>query len=72
MATLPLLTRRSCALLRRRDKVTLASVINNNTDSAQEVQATLQATGVTFESAETQTVTIEAGFTRTRRVERYD
>jgi uncharacterized protein YfaS (alpha-2-macroglobulin family) len=62
MATLPLLTR---PVVPRffvvGDKVTLASVINNNTDSAQEVQATLQATGVTFLSAETQTVTIEAG-----------
>ena len=62
MATLPLLTR---PVVPRffvvGDKVTLASVINNNTDAAQEVQATLQATGVTFQSAETQTVTIEAG-----------
>ncbi len=36
-------------------------MINNNTSSAQQVEATLQASGVTFESAETQTVTIEAG-----------
>jgi uncharacterized protein YfaS (alpha-2-macroglobulin family) len=62
VSTLPLLTR---PVVPRffvvGDRVILASVINNNTNAAQEVDATLQATGVTFESAETQTVTIEAG-----------
>jgi hypothetical protein len=62
MSTLPLLTR---PVVPRffvvGDKVVLASVINNNTNAAQDVQATLQATGVTFESAATQAVTIEAG-----------
>jgi hypothetical protein len=61
MSTLPLLTR---PVVPRffvvGDRVVLASVINNNTEQAQNVKATLQATGVTFESDAAQTVTIEA------------
>ncbi len=62
VSTLPLLTR---PVVPRffvvGDRVTLASVINNNTDAPQQVEATLQASGVTFESDATQTVTIDAG-----------
>ncbi|NDJ77478.1 MAG: hypothetical protein GYB65_14595, partial [Chloroflexi bacterium] len=62
MSTLPLLTRPVAPrFFVVGDRVTLASVINNNTDGPQEVQATLEATGVTFESETTQTVTIAAG-----------
>ncbi|MBN1201518.1 MAG: Ig-like domain-containing protein [Anaerolineae bacterium] len=62
MSTLPLLTRPVAPrFMVVGDRVTLASVINNNTDAAQEVEATLQATGVTLESDVTQRVTIEAG-----------
>jgi len=42
------------------DRVTLASVINNNTGAAQTVEATLRAEGVTLETDATQTVTIDA------------
>lgn len=41
------------------DRIQLAAVINNNTDSAQRVNATLQAEGVTLEDPATQTVTVE-------------
>lgn len=62
MSTLPLLTR---PVVPRffvvGDRATLASVINNNTDEPQDVQATLEAEGVILESDATQTVTIEAG-----------
>ncbi len=61
MSTLPLLTRPvTPRFFVVGDRVTLASVINNNTDAPQTVQATLQATGVTLESPTTQTVTIDA------------
>lgn len=43
------------------DRVQLGAVVNNNTDSAQTVDVTLDATGMTLESDATQTVTIEAG-----------
>ncbi len=43
------------------DRVQLAAVVNNNTESAQTVQVSLDAGGVTLESDATQTVTIEAG-----------
>ncbi len=59
MSTLPLLTRPvTPRFMVVGDHVTLASVINNNTDQPQQVQATLEATGVTLESDATQTVTI--------------
>ncbi len=62
ISTLPLLTR---PVVPRffvvGDRATLASVINNNTDQAQTVEARLEASGVTFESEATQTVTIEPG-----------
>ncbi len=62
VSTLPLLTRPVAPrFFVVGDKVTLASVINNNTDGPQTVQATLQASGVTFASPETQSVTIDAG-----------
>lgn len=62
MSTLPLLTRPvTPRFFVVGDRVTLASVINNNTDAPQEVQATLEASGVTMESEATQTVTIDAG-----------
>ena len=62
VSTLPLLTRPvTPRFFVVGDRVTLASVINNNTDEAQTVQATLEAEGVTLESDVTQTVTIEAG-----------
>ncbi len=43
------------------DRAVLAAVINNNTETAQTVQATLEADGVSFLSDPTQTVTVEAG-----------
>lgn len=62
VSTLPLLTR---PVVPRffvvGDRATLASVINNNTDAPQTVEARLEASGVTFESDEIQTLTIEAG-----------
>ncbi len=62
MSTLPLLTRPVAPrFFVVGDRVTLASVINNNTDSPQTVQATLEASGVTFESDSTQSITIPAG-----------
>ncbi len=62
ISTLPLLTRPvTPRFFVVGDRVTLASVINNNTDAAQQVEATLEATGVTFESDAMQSVTIEAG-----------
>jgi uncharacterized protein YfaS (alpha-2-macroglobulin family) len=62
VSTLPLLTRPvTPRFFVVGDRVTLASVINNNTDAPQTVQATLQATGVTLESDATQPVTIESG-----------
>ncbi|MBN1681783.1 MAG: Ig-like domain-containing protein [Anaerolineae bacterium] len=62
MATLPLLTRPvTPRFFVVGDRVTLASVINNNTNAAQTVNATLEAAGVTMVSDVTQTVTIEAG-----------
>lgn len=62
MSTLPLLVRPvTPRFMVVGDRVTLASVINNNTGAAQTVQATLESTGVTLESETTQTVTIEAG-----------
>jgi uncharacterized protein YfaS (alpha-2-macroglobulin family) len=41
------------------DRIQLAAVINNNTNSAQTVEATLQAEGVTLEDPATQTVIVE-------------
>ncbi len=62
MATLPLLTRPVAPrFMVVGDRVALASVINNNTDAPQTVQATLEASGVTLQSDATQTITIEAG-----------
>ena len=62
MSTLPLLVRPvTPRFMVVGDRVTLASVINNNTSAAQTVQATLQSTGITLESDATQSVTIEAG-----------
>ncbi len=61
IATLPLLTRPvTPRFFVVGDRVTLASVINNNTNTSQTVEATLEASGVTFESDATQTVIIEA------------
>lgn len=45
----------------RGDNATLAAVVNNNTNSAQEVVVTLNATGVTFNSPLSQTISIPAG-----------
>src|SRR5690606_41796785 len=51
MSTLPLLTRPvTPRFFVVGDRVTLASVINNNTASAQTVEATLESSGVTVES----------------------
>lgn len=62
MSTLPLLVRPvTPRFFVVGDRVALAAVINNNTDAAQTVQATLQASGVSFESEATQTVSVEAG-----------
>ena len=62
MSTLPLLTRPvTPRFFVVGDRVTLASVINNNTASAQTVEATLEASGVTVESDVTQTVVIPSG-----------
>jgi uncharacterized protein YfaS (alpha-2-macroglobulin family) len=62
MSTLPLLVRPvTPRFFVVGDRVALAAVINNNTDLAQTVQATLQASGVIFESAATQAVPVEAG-----------
>ncbi|NLX10997.1 MAG: hypothetical protein GXY36_15210 [Chloroflexi bacterium] len=62
MSTLPLLVRPVAPrFFVEGDRVRLASVINNNTGAVQTVEAILQATGVTFESDETQSVTIPAG-----------
>ncbi len=61
MSTLPLLTRPvTPRFFVVGDRVVLASVINNNTDAPQTVEASLQAEGVTFVSEATQAVTIEA------------
>ncbi|MBN1566115.1 MAG: Ig-like domain-containing protein, partial [Anaerolineae bacterium] len=61
MSTLPLLTRPvTPRFFVVGDRVVLASVINNNTNAPQTIEATLEATGVTFESDQTQVVTIEA------------
>jgi len=62
MSTLPLLTRPvTPRFFVVGDRVTLASVINNNTARTQTVEATLEADGVTVESAVTQTVAIPSG-----------
>ena len=62
MSTLPLLTRPvTPRFFVVGDRVTLASVINNNTAAAQTVAATLEASGVTVQSDVTQTVTIPSG-----------
>ncbi len=62
MSTLPLLTRPvTPRFFVVGDRVTLASVINNNTASAQTVEATLESSGVTVESDVTQTVVIPSG-----------
>lgn len=62
MSTLPLLVRPvTPRFFVVGDRVALAAVINNNTDAAQTVQATLQASGVIFESDTVQTISVEAG-----------
>ena len=62
MSTLPLLTRPvTPRFFVVGDRVTLASVINNNTATEQTVEATLEASGVTVESDITQTVVIPSG-----------
>ncbi|MEB2286532.1 MAG: Ig-like domain-containing protein [Anaerolineae bacterium] len=62
MSTLPLLVRPvTPRFFVVGDRVALAAVINNNTDAAQTVQATLQASGVIFESDAVQTISVEAG-----------
>ncbi len=43
------------------DRAQVGVVVNNDTDAAQTVDVTLDATGVTLESDATQTVTIESG-----------
>ncbi len=43
------------------DVASVAAVVNNNTDAEQQVEVTLQGTGVTMQSDATQTVTIPAG-----------
>ncbi len=61
VSTLPLLVRPvTPRFMVVGDRVTLASVINNNTGAPQTVEATLRAEGVTLETDATQTVTIEA------------
>jgi len=61
VSTLPLLVRPvTPRFMVVGDRVTLASVINNNTGAPQTVEATLRAEGVTLETEATQTVTIEA------------
>jgi uncharacterized protein YfaS (alpha-2-macroglobulin family) len=62
ISTLPLLTRPvTPRFFVVGDRVTLASVINNNTNAPQQVNASLEGSGFTFESDAAQTVTIEAG-----------
>lgn len=62
VATLPLLVRPATPrFLVVGDRVQLASVINNNSEEEQTVEAILQAEGVELESPESQTVTIPAG-----------
>ena len=43
------------------DEVSLAAVVNNNTDEEQEVEVALEASGLTFQGEAVQTVTIPAG-----------
>ncbi len=43
------------------DEVSLAAVVNNNTEDEQEVEVTLEASGLTFQGDAVQTVTIPAG-----------
>jgi hypothetical protein len=62
IATLPLLVRPvTPRFLVVGDRVQLATVINNNTEEDQTVEAILQAEGVELESPETQTVIVPAG-----------
>ncbi len=62
VTTLPLLVRPvTPRFLVVGDRVHLASVINNNTDEEQTVEATLLVEGVDLESQATQSVTIPAG-----------
>ncbi len=61
VATLPLLIRPVAPrFFVVGDRVQLAAVVNNNTESAQTVEVSLQAEGVQLESAATQTVNIGA------------
>ncbi|MCZ7546901.1 MAG: MG2 domain-containing protein [Anaerolineae bacterium] len=62
VATLPLLVRPVAPrFFVVGDRVQLAAVINNNSDSDQTVEARLDAAGVVLEGAAAQTVTVEAG-----------
>jgi alpha-2-macroglobulin len=61
VSTLPLIVRPSTPrFLVVGDQVTLAAVINNNTDQPQEIEARLEASGVTLTNDAIQTVTVPA------------